>query len=249
MRVLLSLLMLAIVIECQAQIPAVPPAADLAKTGLLSDISSNTWLYFSPAATIDADELPAFPYKKGTIKYTHFIPPVLINRKTVLRFTLVNSGEQAQSVYFCPGFLIDQIRLYRLGRPDIGGAAAMSSAAARVVALPDSLPDDPDSLGYRKITLAAHDTGTFFAVLRFIKASSNALTPTLTADSLIKEGILLQHHSKTSIDIITNIFAGIMLMMIFYAISEYLQSGKIEFLYYIGYSLCISVLLFLKAIL
>ncbi|HEX3933745.1 MAG TPA: ATP-binding protein, partial [Puia sp.] len=31
--------------------------------------------------------------------------------------------------------------------------------------------------------------------------------------------------------------------------SEYLQSGKIEFLYYIGYSLCISVLLFLKAIL
>ncbi len=249
MRVLLSLLLLAVVIECQAQISAVPPAADVAKTGLLSDISANTWLYFSPGATIDVGGLPAFPYKKGTIKYTHFIPPGLINRKTVLRFTLVNSSEQAQSVYFCPGFLIDQIRLYRLDSPDIGRAATSPKATARVVALADSLPDDPDSLGYRKITLAAHDTGTFFAVLSFIKASSNALTPTLTTDSLIKQGILLQHHSKTSIDIITNIFAGIMLMMIFYAISEYLQSGKIEFLYYIGYSLCISILLFLKAIL
>ena len=81
-RVLLSLLLLAIVIECQAQTPTVPPAADLAKTGLLNDISTNTWLYFSPGATIDIGQLPAFPYKKGTIKYTHFIPPVLINRKT-----------------------------------------------------------------------------------------------------------------------------------------------------------------------
>ena len=225
------------VIDCQAQDTTLLPAADLAKTGLLSDISANTWLYFTPGGTIDANQLPSFPYKKGTMKYVHFVPPALINKKTVLRFTLVNSSEQAQSVYFCPGFLIDYIKLYQLG------------AGARVTPLPDSLPQDPDSLGYRKITLAAHDTATFFAVLSFIKASSNALNPTLTTDSLIKDGILLQHRNKTSIDIITNLFAGIMLMMIFYAISEYLQSGKIEFLYYIGYSLCISVLLFLKAIL
>jgi signal transduction histidine kinase len=38
-----------------------------------------------------------------------------------------------------------------------------------------------------------------------------------------------------------------MLMMIFYAASEYLQSAKPEFLYYIGYSICISLLLFFKS--
>ena len=38
-----------------------------------------------------------------------------------------------------------------------------------------------------------------------------------------------------------------MLMMIFYAASEYLQSTKPEFLFYIGYSICISLLLFFKA--
>lgn len=237
MRVLLSLLLLGIFIDCQAQNPIAQPAADVAKPGLLSDISPNTWLYFTPGAAIDVDRLPSFPYKKEAAKYLHFIPPAVINKKTVLRFTLVNTGNQAQSVYFCPGFLIDYIQLYRLG------------GDSKVIPLADSLPNDADSLGYRKITLAARDTGVYFAVCSFIKASSNSLTPTLTTDSLIKEGILLQHHNKTSIDITTNLFAGIMLMMIFYAISEYLQSGKIEFLYYIGYSLCIGVMLFLKAIL
>ena len=237
MRVLLSLLLLAVAVKSQAQTPAVPPAADLAKTGLLTDISANSWIYFTPGATIDISRLSSLPYKKGTTKYLHFVPPALINRKTVLRFKLVNSSEQLQSAYFCPGFLIDYIKLYR------------QDGDFRVRELPDSLPMDADSLGYRKITLAAHDSGTFFAVCSFIKAASNALAPTLTTDSLIREGILLQHRNKTSIDITTNLFAGIMLMMIFYATSEYLQSGKIEFLYYIGYSVCIGAMLFLKAVL
>jgi signal transduction histidine kinase len=233
-RVLLSLLLLLLTIGSQAQTPPALPAADLARTGIIDDLSANTWLYFSPTKNIPVEQLPLLPYKKGTGKYVHFMPPNLINRKTVLKFTLVNSSDQPQNVFFCPGFLIDTIQLFRL-------------VAFRPVRVPDSLPDDADSLGYRKITLAAHDTGTYFAVLSFIKASSNSINPSVTRDTLIKEGIIVQHKNKTSIDIITNLFAGIMLMMIFYAGSEYLQSGKVEFLYYIGYSVCICVLLFLKA--
>src|SRR6185437_5877264 len=118
--------------------------------------------------------------------------------------------------FFCPGFLVNDMRIYRR----VGG---------RVEALPRILPDDGDSLGYRGIILAAHDTATFFAELHFIKAASNSINPTVTRSPMIKDGI--------------------MLMMIFYAISEYMQSGKPEFLYYVGYSLCISLLLFLKSIL
>ena len=234
MRVLLSLLLLLLIIGSQAQTLPAPPAADLARTGITDDLSANTWIYFSPTKNIPVEQLPLLPYKQGTGKYVHFMPPNLINRKTVLRFTLVNSSDSVQRVFFCPGFLIDTIQLFRL-------------VASRPVRVPDSLPDDADSLGYRKITLAAHDTGTYFAVLSFIKAATNSINPSVTRDTLIKEGIIVQHKNKTSIDIITNLFAGIMLMMIFYAVSEYLQSGKVEFLYYIGYAVCISVLLFLKA--
>lgn len=214
--------------------------ADVHRTGLLRDLSADTWLYFSPKKDVPAAALPFLPYTLGTEKYMHFLSPRLVNEAAILRFALTNSSDSAQTVFFCPGFLIDQIRLYRL---------TGTSAAPTVEPLPRILPNDADSLGYRGITIAPHDTTTIFALLHFIKASSNSINPSITRSSMISQGIVLQHRNKTTIDIITNLFAGIMLMMIFYAISEYMQSGKPEFLYYIGYSVCISVLLFLKSIL
>ncbi len=60
---------------------------------------------------------------------------------------------------------------------------------------------------------------------------------------------MLNRTNKTGIDIMTNLFAGILLMMIFYALSEYWQTSKPEFLYYAVYAICISSLLFLKSVL
>jgi signal transduction histidine kinase len=210
------------------------PIVDLARTGLLNNLSDSVALYFYPDKNLVPDQLPSLAFHQGTRRYEHFFPPKQINGLTILRFTLTNSADTPVSAFFCPGFLIDGIKLYRLAGP-------------RLAIVPPLLPDDPDSLGYRKITMAAHDTSTFFAVLTFIKAPSNSINPSLTRTDLIHEGIMINHKSKTIIDIITNLFAGIMLMMIFYAASEYLQTGKLEFLYYIGYSVCISLLLFLKS--
>ena len=215
--------------------PAIPdsPAADLSRTGLLNDLAPNTYLYFSDKTAIPIGELPFLPYKKGTKRYEHYFPIARINHKTILKFTLTNNSDQPASAFFNPGFYADSIKLYRSGTP--------------ISLVPDILPDDPDSLGYRKITLQPHDTTTFFAVLSFIKSNTNSINPSLTRDTLLKQAIIIVHKNKTQIDVITNLFAGIMLMMIFYAISEYLQTKKPEFIYYVGYSVCISALLFLKS--
>jgi signal transduction histidine kinase len=213
-----------------------PAAVDLARTGLLNNIGYSTGYYFSDNRNISLQQLPTLPYKQNTRKYLYFVPPELINKKPVLRFMLTNSSDSPQSVFFCPGILVDTIQLYR-------------QTGTRVIPLPRELPDDPDSLGYRKITLAGRDSALFFATISFIKAPSNSLYPTLTRDTLINDAILIQHRSRTNIDVITYLFAGVMLMMIFYAISEYIQSRKPEFLYYAGYSICISLLLLLKSLL
>ena len=217
-----------------------PPAADLAKTGILDDLSAATWLYFSPIRTIPAEQLPFLPYQiKGTKRFEHFIPAPRVNDKAILKFILTNSSDQEKSVFLCPGFFYDTIQLFKMNNAHPG----------QVEKLPSVLPADPDSLGYRKITLSPHETSTFFTTLSFIKASTNSINPTLTRDTLVRQGIVLNHKNKTSIDIVTNLFAGIMLMMIFYAISVFLQTSKPEFLYYAGYAVCISVLLFLKSVL
>jgi signal transduction histidine kinase len=237
----LSLLLLANPPSLSAQeVPILDsPAADLSHIGLDKDLSDNTWLYFSDTKDVPAAGLPFLPYKKGTRKYEHYFPPARINHKAVLKFTLTNSSDSTVGSFFCPGFYADSIDLYRL--------VTNGSHAPRVEPLPAIMPNDPDSLGYRKITLGPHDTATFFAVLSYIKSNTNSINPALTRDNMIRQGITIIHKSKTQIDVITNLFAGIMLMMIFYAISEYLQTKKPEFLYYAGYSVCISLLLFLKS--
>lgn len=240
---LVCLLILAAGQCAQSQSLSDMPAADLAKTSVLDDISAGTFVYFAPTkGTIPKDQLPFLPYKiHGTKKYEHFIPAPLVNNKAILKFTLTNSSEEEESVFLCPGFYYDSIQLFKWN--------AKAAGTGQVEPLPAILPDDPDSLGYRKISLPPHEIGTFFVALTFIKAATNSINPTLTRDTLIRQGIVLNHKSKTSVDIVTNLFAGIMLMMIFYAISVFAQTSKPEFLYYAGYAICISLLLFLKSIL
>jgi len=217
---------------------SVSPAADIAKTGLTDDLSANTFLCFTNSPSLSPGQLPslAFPIK-STKPYEHFVPIPHINNKAVLKFTLVNSSDTEKAVFFCPGFYYDSIQLYR----------SYDKGSVRLEKLPRILPNDDDSLGYRRISLAARDTGTFYAVLTFIRSATNSINPNITREDYISQGITLNHKNKTNIDIITTLFAGIMLMMIFYGISEYIQTQKTEFLYYPGYCICISSLLFLKS--
>lgn len=221
------------------------PIADLAQTHLLTPLIDSTWICFAPSRNVAPAELYSLPYHRANRKTDRLVTPSAVNKKVILRFTLANSGVRTANAWFCPGFLVNRIRLYRLD--EAAGARNTASSGATTTAVPDILPDDADSLGYRLISVPARDTITFFAVLGFIKASSNSIDPTLSSEGLIHEAIVINHRNKTIIDIITNLFAGIMLMMIFYAVSEYMQSAKPEFIYYIGYSICISLLLFLKS--
>jgi len=228
------------------------PLPDLAQVGVADDISATTRLCFSHLRTISPDQLTTLDYSiLGTKKYEHFITPKQVNYKAVLLFTLINSSSRPQNVYFCPGFYYDSIQLYRrMDAPARWSAPEPPARPGTIVPLPNILPNDPDSEGYRKITLPAHDSGaTFYAVLTFVRSPTNSINPSLTKDAFITHGVDYNHKNKTNIDIITNLFAGIMLMMIFYGVSEFLQTSKPEFLYYAGYCFCISILLFLKSIL
>ncbi|WP_431211155.1 hypothetical protein ACQ86N_35340 [Puia sp. P3] len=65
----------------QAQTITDPPASDLSQTGLLNDLSENTWYYFSPNKNVDVNQLPSLPYKKGTRKFDHYVSPAQSQQK------------------------------------------------------------------------------------------------------------------------------------------------------------------------
>ena len=222
-----------------AQTPPSTPillAGDLAKTGILDNLAAGSSVCFTDAPAIAPEQLPSLSYTGPGIKqFEHFIPPGLVNKTAVLTFSVCNSSNQPLGAWLCPGFYYNSIRLFQ------------RKGQGPVQPYPSVMPDTEDSLGYRKITLPAHDTATFFVLLNFIRSSTNSINPTLTKESYIDQGIVLNRKNKTNIDVITNLFAGIMLMMIFYALSQYIQTVKPEFLYYAAYSVCIALLLFLKS--
>jgi signal transduction histidine kinase len=240
-RIVLASLLSLIGAQCAYTQPNQPPSVDLASTGIMDDISDYTLVSFSNAGILSPSGLPALPFSKDTRKFSQFIPPGLVNATTIMKFALSNSSDSVQNVFFCPGFLFRSIYLFKMD-DSVAGSAGVHK-------LPAVLPDDKDSLGYRGITLHPHERATYFAVLSFVRTATNALNPTLTRASFIQQGIVLNRMNKTSIDVMTNLFAGILLMMIFYALSEYWQTAKPEFLYYAVYAICISSLLFLKSIL
>src|SRR5579863_7293984 len=116
-------------------IPQVPPAdssrpafqqpvADLARTNLLTNLmDTGIWIYHAPTRTVPNYQLANLPYLKATRRHDRNVSPAAINKKTILRFTITNSSDQPASAFFCPGFLLDSIQLYRLDPPQAAGAA------------------------------------------------------------------------------------------------------------------------------
>ena len=108
---LIALLLSALWTNDQAQDTARhPPIIDLARTGLLDNLVDTVGLYFYPDKNLVPGQLPTLPFRQNARHYEHFLPPVRINGLTILQFTLTNSADTPVSAFFCPGFLIDDIR-------------------------------------------------------------------------------------------------------------------------------------------
>ena len=98
---------------CAPRLPA--STIDLARTDLLDNLSDTVGVYFYPDKNLVPGQLSTLPFRQDARHYEHFLPPIRVNGLTILRFTLTNSADTPVSAFFCPGFLVNDIQLYRLG--------------------------------------------------------------------------------------------------------------------------------------
>jgi signal transduction histidine kinase len=178
---------------------------------------------------------PSLQFTPGLI-HTGTIPNKYVTRKAILKFTLCNSGDNTEGLWFFPGFYFSDIELYRLDHN-------------QPVKLPRILPADPDSIGYRYISLPAGDTATFMAELSFIKTYIITINPRLIQPVYLKAYISEQHHEFYIKDMASYIFCGLFFMLVLFSLAGFSQVSNPEFLYYSGYALFVSLLLFTKAVL
>lgn len=206
---------------------------DISKIGLVKPIGktiSSTYISKNEKLETGYAGLKFIP----GLRHTGIVPNDFVTKKAVIKFNICNTADSTVNIYFFPGFYYRDIQLYRL-QPT--GIKQLSSI----------LPDNPDSIGFRLISLPAHDSATILAELSFVKTYINAIRPRLVnpeyADSFIAE--IRSSHNQN--DLVTYVFCGLLLMMILFSMANFLQGANPEFLYYSGYAFFLGVMLFTKA--
>ena len=191
-------------------------------------------LYFDNKTDLPEFYSPSLAFTPGLI-HKKSVPNEFVTKNAALKFRLYNSADSAVSVYFYPGLYYRFIKLY-------------DERDNTLKELPSVLPHVKDSIGYRLITLPAHDTQTIVAELGFIKTYINTMRPRLVSPEYLASFITNMSSLRDDNDLVTYLFCGLLLMMILFSIANFLQGGNQEFLYYSGYAFFLGTMLLTKAV-
>lgn len=167
------------------------------------------------------------------LRHKGTIPNDFVTQKVVLRFNLTNSADSTANAWFFPGFYYKDIKLFRL-------------EGTTLKAIPPVLPPVADSVGFRLISLPAKDSATIYAELSFVKTYVNTIRPRLINIDYTKAFIAELRSTLNESDLMTYIFCGLLLMMIFFSMANFLQGANPEFLYYSGYAFFLGGMLLTK---
>jgi signal transduction histidine kinase len=166
----------------------------------------------------------------------HRVPADIIEHDLLVKFTLSNTSDSLQQVYFYPGAYFEKIELYRV------------SASKTLLVSPDGTPEMYRP-GFRLIQLEAKAQSDFVARLKFVRTSATMFYPAMLQKDYVKPFLTDKKEARSKPSMITYLASGIMLMMIFYSLAVFYQTNNREFLYYSGYASCLALLLFLKSFL
>jgi len=198
---------------------------------LISDRVTSSFV--NPSVVLEKD-FNSINFTPG-IKYKGVVPNNIVTKKLLLKFNIRNATDTINSIYFFPGFYYTNIQLFRLN-------------GTSLVKIPNLLPDNSDSIGYRLITLNPFDSATIIAELSFLKTYINSIRPRLVNINHLNSFIAEIRTDHDQDNLFTYLFCGLLLMMILFSVANFLQGANREFLYYSAYALFLGVMLLTKAI-
>lgn len=207
---------------------------DISKVLFVQSVSKTVSSAFIAGNRSLEKDFTQLSFRPGT-PYKGVVPTNMVTQRLALKFNLCNTRDSALSICFFPGFYYNYIQLYRLDGNSLKK-------------IPVVLPACSDSIGFRMLSLGAHDSATIIAELGFIKTYLNTIRPRLihAAQTDIFMSSLRSEHNN--IQLVTYVFCGLLLMMILFSLASFIQGANKEFLYYSGYAFFLGGMLFAKAL-
>jgi signal transduction histidine kinase len=206
---------------------------DISKIELKKEIIktiNSTYINKNQALETDYSNLHFIP----GLKHKGLIPNNFVTKKLILKFNICNLSDSNSSVYFFPSLYYRNIQLYRVEKTGIKK-------------LPSILPKNRDSIGYRLISLTAHDSATILVELTFVKTYINVTRPRLINPQFLDSFIADLKTNYSDNNLVTYVFSGLLLMMIIFSMTNFLLGANTEFFYYSGYAFFLGIMLFTKA--
>jgi signal transduction histidine kinase len=209
------------------------PYIDISKEHVADSISAKmATAYLSKDSSLDQSysrlHFVNGPFEKGNVNNIN------VSKKAIVLFRITNTGDTIKGSWFFPGFFFNEINLYK---EDNG----------HLTPLPGILPAVPDSIGYRYIQLAAHDSATIVAEMTMEKTYNNAVRPKLINPIYLWAYIDQLHASSHDLDLMTYIICGLFLMMLLFSLANFISGGNRDFLYYSIYACLLGLMLFTKS--
>ena len=173
-------------------------------------------------------------FEQGVIHKKN-IPNNYVTKKSIVKFSVCNSGDTTIGVYFFPGLHYRDIKLYK-------------QESDQLVKIPSILPKNINGQGYRLISVANGDSAIIIVELSFVKTYTNYIRPRLINAESVDSFISDLHNLNNSENTFTYIFSGVLLMMVLFSLAGYLQGSNREFLFYAGYAFFMGSMLFTKSL-
>lgn len=206
---------------------------DIASINDSANITKNSFLFFDSNNVANLNNITQQKFIPLTsFSYNKHISRALVSKNAYLQIALSNTGSTSDTVFLFPGSMFDNIIFYE----STPGTALKYGG-------------DGTESGFCKLILAPAERKTIIVKLKFCRQEYNYLRP-----QLIQTGYLKTYNavSRTRIEDMRNIgllLSGILLMMIVFIIVNYALTPKKEFLYYLGYAVCMFLLVLFFALL
>ena len=208
---------------------------DIDQIKLSQSLDTNNYAFaYSDSHAPLKDVYSQLAFQKGAIHKLR-IPDRYVTKKAVIRFNIRNNADTSVTTTFYPGYYYDQIDLYKL-------------EDGNLIPIKPVLPENTTETSYRYLQLLPHDSATIVAHLGFVRTYLNRITPRLISPAFLQSYVNNQYTNNKDVKIFTYLFCGLLLMMIMYSLSNFIQEGTPEFLYYSGYAFFVGLMLLIKAI-
>ncbi|MBO9635667.1 MAG: hypothetical protein J7578_21365, partial [Chitinophagaceae bacterium] len=216
-------------------------AVNLVSIRLDSCIGKSCWFASLPKGDhIPDSAIPYLPFKPGIV--SHFYPnrppsAELMEKDNYLRFALYNGSDSNERIFFLPGFYCKNISLFKFSAEDPHGQFELKPEGMESKKFPGSM----------LIELKPRERAVYYCRFNFVRTNINIFTPYLVETDYLSQWITRKRDLDYSLDILTYVATGVMMMMVFYSFAVFVQNRNKEFIYYAIYTLCTACLLFGKS--